>query len=72
MLTHHKLLISSLLRDKTSEHPITAEEDGVKVCTIMTAESLRHWYKKELLVAKKEDHQTLSAAERLATTPDFS
>ena len=38
----------------------------------MTAESRRHWEKKELLAAQKEDHQTLSASERLASTSDFS
>ena len=38
----------------------------------MTAESMRHWDEKELLAAQKEDHQTLAALERLASTQDFS
>ena len=37
----------------------------------MTAESMRHWDEKELLAAQKEDHQTLAAADRLASTPNF-
>ena len=33
---------------------------------------LKATIKKELLAAQKEDHQKLAAAERLASTPDFS
>ena len=51
-------------------HP-PADEDADKVCAIMTAESQRHKDKKELLAAQNEDRQTLTAAERLASAPDF-
>ena len=49
-----------------------AEEDADKVCAILPAESPQHWDTKELLAVQKEDHQTLAAKERLASTPDFS
>ena len=52
--------------------PLLSRVDADKVCAIMTADSPRHWDNNELLAAQKEDHQTLAAAERLASTPDFS
>ena len=49
-----------------------AEDEEEEVCAILPADSPRHWDEKELLAAQEEDHLTLAAAERLASTPDFS
>ena len=43
-----------------------------EVCAILPADIPRHWDEKELLAAQEEDHLTLAAGERLASTPDFS
>ena len=51
---------------------LLAEDKADKVCAILPAESPQHWDTKELLAVQKEDHQTLAAKERLASTPDFS
>ena len=53
-------------------YPPVEEEDADEVYAVITAENPRHWDEKELLATQKEDHQTLAAAERLASTPDFS
>ena len=37
------------------------EEEAEGVCAVMTADSLRHWNRQELLAAQLEDHQTLAA-----------
>ena len=49
-----------------------AGDEAEEVWVILPADSSRHWDEKELLAAQEEDHLTLSAAERLASTPDFS
>ena len=51
---------------------LLAEDEADEVCAILPADSPRHWGEKELLAAQKEDQLTLAAAERLASTPDFS
>ena len=49
-----------------------AGDEAKEVCAILPADSPQHWDEKELLAAQEEDHLTLAAAERLASTPDFS
>ena len=48
------------------------KNEADEVCAILPADSPRHWELLELLAAQKEDHLTLTAVERLASTPNFS
>ena len=52
--------------------PLAGEEEVEDFCAVGDSDILRHWNKKELLAAQLEVHQMLAAADRLASTPNFS